>query len=42
MGVSLGIDRCESEVELTVLAYVIKPNLIVANTNAAPELALAA
>lgn len=36
------IDRCESEVELTVLAYVIQPKFIIANDNYAPEMALAA
>ena len=36
------IDRCESEVELTVLAYVIKPKFTIANDNRAPEMALAA
>ena len=36
------IDRCESEVELTVLAYVIQPKFTIANDNRAPEMALAA
>jgi hypothetical protein len=33
------IDRCESEVELTVVTYVIRSNFITANTNAAPAMA---
>ena len=41
-GVEIRIDRCESEVELTVLAYVIQPKFIIANDNYAPEMALAA
>jgi len=31
------IDRCEDEVEFTVLAYVIQPKLLNANENFAPK-----
>ena len=41
-GAEIGFDQCESEVELTVLAYVIKPKFTIANDNRAPEMALAA
>jgi len=42
-GADIRIDRCEDEVEFTVLAYVIQPKLLDANDNFAPsEFALAA
>jgi len=36
------IDQCEDRVEFTVLAYVIQPKLIDANSNYAPAMAIAA